>query len=266
MLGFLKAGRGTPRRTYAIGDVHGRLDLFQRLLAVIRRDNATRVPGPVRIVMLGDLVDHGPDACSLVRYCRLLDERLEQFVVLKGDHEAMMVDALRGGGIAAVERWLDHGGGATLRSWGVDDRLLSGHDQAGMLTAARERVNEDTLSWMDALPLTVRHERFLFVHAGIRPGTPLKMQSARDLIAIRSEFLQSKEDHGFVVVHGHSVRESGPDIHPNRIGIDTGAYRTGRLTAIGVEDGQFWPLMTSPSQARGGADDRADEPFAGLKP
>lgn len=250
MLGFLSGHRDTPRRLYAIGDVHGRLDLFQRLLTIIRRDNASRVPGPVRIVMLGDLIDHGPESCALVSYCRMLTERVEQFVVLKGDHEAMMVDALRGGGIAAVERWLDHGGAAALKSWGVAGHLLSGHDQAGMLAAARERVGEDTLAWMDALPLTTRHEGFLLVHAGIRPGVPLKKQSARDLTTIRSEFLQSKDDHGFTVVHGHSVHETGPDIRPNRIGIDSGAYRTGRLTAIGIEDGQFWPLMTSPAASR----------------
>lgn len=238
--------RDKPRRVYAIGDIHGRLDLFKRLIALIKRDNAGRIPVPTRIVLLGDLVDHGPDSAQLVRYCKLLSEQTDRFVVLKGDHEAMMVDALRDGGMSAFDKWLDHGGSETLVSWGVPRDLIARGDRTGLVAAARDAVDDETIAWMDALPLTSRHEDHLFVHAGIRPGVKLKDQTERDLLGIRGQFLRSEDNHGVCVVHGHSVHESGPEMRPNRIGIDTGAFRTGRLSAIGVEDGQTWSLMTEP--------------------
>lgn len=243
-----------PRRIYAIGDVHGRLDLFQRLVGIIKRDHAGRLPAPTRMILLGDLVGHGPDSAPLVRWCKLLTERTERFVVLKGDHEAMMVDTLRNDGLTALELWLDHGGGEALASWGVSRSLLDRGARDELLDAARRAVSADILDWMANLPLFERHDDHLFVHAGVRPGVPLDQQDERDLLRIRGEFLRSKEDHGAVVVHGHSIHESGPDMHRNRIGIDSGAFRTGRLTAIGLEDGQTWPLMTEPTKA-----DRARE-------
>lgn len=233
-------------RVYAVGDVHGRLDLFQRLVGIIKRDGAGRLQTPTRIVLLGDLIDHGPDSAMVVRWCRFLTERTDRFVVLKGDHEAMMVDALAGD-FGALELWLDHGGGEALASWGVPRATVDRGARDELLDAARRAVDADTLAWMAALPLMLRHEDHLFVHAGIRPGVELKDQTERDLTHIRGEFLNSKADHGVVVVHGHTVHESGPDIRRNRIGIDSGAFRTGRLTAIGVEDGQIWPLMTEPT-------------------
>lgn len=235
--------RKPVRRVYAIGDIHGRLDLFERMIAIIKRDHAARLPVPTQIVLLGDLIDRGPDSAKLVRWSRTLVEQSDRFVVLKGNHEAMMTDALNGN-FAALELWWEHGARETLASWGVPNAQIEWGPGVELLQAARCAVGADTLAWLAALPLTVRHEEYLFVHAGVRPGVDLKHQSERDLLWIRREFLDSKADHGAVVVHGHSIHESGPQILGNRIGIDSGAFRTGRLSAIGVEDGQVWPLMT----------------------
>ena len=242
MFGLIGRGRDEVRRTYAIGDVHGRLDLFRQLIGTIREDHTARLRVRTRIVILGDLIDHGPDSASLVRWCKGLTECSDRFVVLKGDHERMMVDAIQVGTAGAMDNWIDHGGGATLISWGVRASVVRGGRHAELLTAAREAIDPDTLRWMDALPLTLRQGGHLFVHAGIRPGVPLKKQLEHDLLGIRNDFLRSEADHGVVVVHGHSVHAAGLDRRRNRIGIDTGAFKTGRLTALGVEDGMTWPL------------------------
>lgn len=246
-LGFRK--RETVRRVYAIGDVHGRLDLLERMIAIIKRDHAARLPVPTRIILLGDLIDRGPDSAKLVRWSRTMTERTDRLVVLKGNHEAMMADAL-GGDFDAFEMWWQNGAREALASWGVAEAELERGPGVDLLQAARRAVGADTLAWLSALPLTAQHEEYLFVHAGVRPGVELKNQSERDLLWIRGEFLDSKADHGAVVVHGHSIHESGPRILRNRIGIDSGAFRTGRLSAVGIEDGQVWPLMTERAVAR----------------
>lgn len=231
------------RRIYAIGDLHGRLDLFGRMIAIIRRDHAARLPAPTRIILLGNLIDRGTHSAKLARWCKALSEQTDRFVVLKGEHEAMMVAALRGEP-GAMERWLEHGARPTLSSWGVPKADIDRGAGPELSEAALRAVGGEMLDWLAGLPLTDRHEEYLFVHAGIRPGIDLKDQTPEDLLGIGREFLDSKADHGAVVVHGHSTHDSGPQILPNRIGIDSGAFRTGRLSAIGVEDGQVWPLMT----------------------
>lgn len=255
------------RRCYAIGDIHGRIDLFERLISIIKRDSLARGDASSRIILLGDIIDHGPDSCRLVQYCRILTERTDRFVMLKGDHEDMMVAALRDGGMSAIDRWFDHGAAATLASWGVAARSISHGDREAIIAEARDIIDPDLIDWLDSLPLTIRHDDHLFVHAGIRPGIALRDQSAHDLITIRKGFLESDADHGVTVVHGHSIYEAGPDWRANRIGIDTGAYRTGRLTALGVEEGDAWPLSTDPrSRSRKPDADQVADLIAGLQP
>ena len=231
------------QRVYAIGDIHGRLDLFQALVARIRADNAARGPARVRLILLGDLVDRGPDSAELVSRCRSLALQSRDFLVLKGNHEAIMLDALRGN-VGALALWLRTGGGATLRSWGVPEAWLGHGASPDLIAAARERVPADILVWLDALPTRYRVGDYLFVHAGVRPGVPIARQTAEDMLWIRREFLDSAVDHSAVVVHGHSISESGVEIRPNRIGIDTGAYRTDILTALALEDDRRWTLAT----------------------
>jgi len=233
-------------RVYAIGDVHGRIDLLEELVGLIREDSETRGPARVRVILLGDIVDRGPGSAEIVRRCMEFAAQTDRFVVLKGNHEAMMVDALRGN-FAAFSLWMRSGGDAALRSWGVPEYLVEGGASPELLRAACGRIPAKVLSWLQRLPLTCRIGSYLFVHAGIRPGVALAEQADEDLLWIRREFLDSEVDHEFVVVHGHSISQDGIVIQPNRIGIDTGAYRTEILSALALEGERRWTLATGVS-------------------
>lgn len=239
------AARHIPagERVYAIGDVHGRLDLLEELVAAIRADNASRGPARVRIILVGDIIDRGPESAAIVDRCMAFTARTDSFVVLKGNHEAMMVDALRGDYIA-LALWLRHGGTAALQSWGVAEDVIAAGASPALIRAARDQVPANVAAWLAALPLMLRVGDYLFVHAGIRPGRPIEDQTADDLLWIRGEFLESEADEGFIVVHGHSISDDGVVVRPNRIGIDTGAYRTGVLSALAVEGDRRWILAT----------------------
>lgn len=231
-----------PERIYAIGDVHGRYDLFRRLMNIIERDQAARAAAVTRIVLLGDIVDRGPDSASMVRGCMKLTAFTDRFLVLKGNHEQMMVEALQGS-LFVYRQWLKFGGKETLLSWGVDRDMLEGPATRDSLRTAAAIVGKDIVQWLADLPLYHRHGDYLFVHAGIRPGIALARQRADDMLWITDEFLESDTPHGMIVVHGHSISE-GADVRANRIGIDTGAYRTEQLTAIGIEAHDSWLLQT----------------------
>lgn len=231
-------------RVYAIGDIHGRLDLFETLIADIRKDNEARKPAQVRLILLGDLIDRGAHSAELVERCRMLAQRSDRFTVLKGNHEAMMVDSLRGN-LNALGLWLRSGGDAALASWGVDPAAIATGPSQVCLAAARAHVPAAALAWLEHLPRIMRRGDYVFVHAGVRPGVALAHQAEEDLMWIRREFLDSEDDYGAVVVHGHSI-ESAVEMRRNRIGIDTGAYRTGRLTALMLEDSDRSLLSTEP--------------------
>jgi serine/threonine protein phosphatase 1 len=220
---------------YAIGDIHGRDDLLAALLEAIRLDAAGRNHN--LLVCLGDYVDRGPQSAAVI-------ERLSQFgagdhggdfafVPLKGNHEQLMLEFLadpdEGG------PWLANGAAATLASYGVTTG-------PGWL----ERLRYDALREELVRNLPRHHRRFLstlatshavgdylFVHAGIRPGVPLEHQDEQDLIWIRGPFLRTDERFDKLVVHGHTIALE-PELRANRIGIDTGAFATGRLTALAI--------------------------------
>lgn len=220
---------------YAIGDIHGRLDLLEDLEAHIRRDATGRKARQRLIVCLGDYVDRGYHSCGVIEH--LMASPPEGFtrVCLKGNHEAFMLRFLTDPSIA--QSWFANGGLETMMSYGV---ALPGG--GGMDVAAIERVQadfarklpEDHRRFIDALPLVHREGDYLFVHAGIRPGIPVADQDPEDLMWIRADFLDDDSDHGLVVIHGHTV-VSEPEERVNRIGIDTGAYATGQLTALVME-------------------------------
>jgi serine/threonine protein phosphatase 1 len=230
-------------RIYAIGDIHGRLDLFQKLVRMIEKDNALRPRAKVKMIVLGDFIDRGPDSAEVVHALQAIAAKTRNLVVLKGNHEQAMVGGLAGD-FDALELWLAYGGAATLASWGVPEALIGMHDVRALLAAAEQKIPASVTNWMDRLPTTYRAGDYLFVHAGVRPGVPLDRQEAKDLLWIRGSFLESGEDHGAMIVHGHSIREEGADFQSNRIGIDTGAYRTGVLTALGIEADRCWTLST----------------------
>lgn len=218
---------------YAVGDLHGRIDLMERMQAMILADAAKRQAEKRTIVYLGDYVDRGPASKGVV--AKLLEGPLDGFeqVCLMGNHESWMLDFLDDAKAGAG--WLMNGGDATLASYGV--RVRPGARLA-QLEAARQAFAKalpaDHKAFLEDLSLMWRAGDYIFVHAGVRPGVPLGDQDPQDLIWIRDEFLWSEADFGAIIVHGHTISRH-PDEQENRIGVDTGAFATGRLTCLCLE-------------------------------
>ena len=183
-------------------------------------------------VFLGDYVDRGPDSAHTLDL--LLDRSLyRETVFLKGNHEAFFLEALRDP--SKLEEWRQFGGLQTLMSYGIQPSINpDASEQTDLISALIEVMPADHLRFLESLRPTFVCGDFFFVHAGVRPGIPLKEQQEAGLLWIRSEFLDCDEDFGKFIVHGHTpVRE--PEIRPNRINIDTGAYATGNLTLLTIE-------------------------------
>ena len=234
----------TPPDTvvYAIGDVHGCLERLRDLERWIREDAARRTASRRMIVHLGDYVDRGPDSAGVVRH--LIERPLAGYetVHLMGNHERMLLDFLDDPAGGAT--WLANGGVAALASWDVAADRYAARDRAALeeLAAAfARRLPAAERRFLEGLRLTHREGGYLFVHAGIRPGVPLDAQIPDDLLWIRGEFLRSNNDHGAVVVHGHTPVEEA-EILPNRINVDTGAVYGGTLTAA-VLEGELVSLL-----------------------
>jgi serine/threonine protein phosphatase 1 len=219
-----------------VGDVHGRLDLLESLLGLIERDAKGRQADQRTLVFLGDYVDRGPDSRGVVE--RLISDPPQGFAThfLKGNHEAILLDFLEDAW--RLDHWLMNGGDATMRSYGVDTERLAhgGAAPEAWREAFAEALPEAHLRFFRDLQLSVSFGDYLFVHAGVRPGVPLAAQSEADLIWIRGPFLSHADPFDKIVVHGHTP-EPEPVARQNRIGIDTGAVFTGRLTALRLEAG-----------------------------
>jgi serine/threonine protein phosphatase 1 len=229
-------------RVYAIGDVHGRLDLLTGLLDAIDRDDATREPANTRIVLLGDLVDRGPHSMQVIDHLLTRDWRGREVTTLKGNHEEVFLLTLAGD-LEATRFWLRIGGAETMQSYGTSAETL---DRAGPLDIIEDfipRVPDAHVAFLQRLPDTATAGGYCFVHAGIKPGVPIERQKPEDLRWIRDRFLDYEGSHGSVIVHGHSVSAEVEEM-PNRIGIDTGAYSSGKLTAVGLEADRRWFLTT----------------------
>lgn len=236
------------QRVYAVGDIHGRLDLFEELLDDIRRDNAARAAAETHIILLGDLIDRGPDSAGVVaRAMRPLD--FASLRALLGNHEAAMLAALDGDR-SMLKIWLRNGGREALASWGAPYEEIDRLDDAALIVMAQSLIPRRQRAWLGRCPISIQLGDYYFVHAGVRPGTSLARQKDEDRLWIRDAFLESDADHGAVVVHGHSVTSDVEEM-PNRIGIDTGAYATGRLTALGLEGERRWQLQTAPLREAG---------------
>ena len=249
LFGGGKKPKGTPPglRAYAIGDVHGRLDLLRELIASIETDNAARPPARVYLVFLGDLVDRGPDSRGVVDY--LLETSLDfaQPVFLKGNHEEFLLRVLAGEENTILD-WLTYGGFECAESYGVSRGVTLNSTPEEIVRRLREAVPESHRAFLEGMADTFRFGDYLFVHAGIRPGVPIAEQSPGDLRWIREGFLDCTSDHGVIVVHGHTIVEKVEQM-PNRIAIDTGAYRSGVLTALGLEGAERWFIQARESGA-----------------
>jgi len=239
----------TPRgrRVYAVGDIHGRADLLERMLADLERDIAGRRTAETFVVFLGDLIDRGPHSRQVVERLLLLKSDLFQPVFLLGNHEEVLLRLLAGE-LGLLASWMRFGGAECAQSYGLDPGQLSHLPEAAAIEALRAAVPASHVEFLKGFIDTFRFGDYLFVHAGIRPGISLAAQSQRDLRWIRSDFLNSDADHGFLVVHGHTIDLEIVERN-NRIGIDTGAYASGMLTAIGLENGERWYLSTNATES-----------------
>jgi serine/threonine protein phosphatase 1 len=220
------------QRIYAVGDVHGRADLLRDVFAQIDEDcRSYPTRNPLQIY-LGDYVDRGPHSREVIDLL-IMRQQKHDVVCLKGNHEALALQFLNDPTI--LSQWKSLGGDATLRSYGIS--LAGGEDarsQRETAIAFHQALSEKHRAFMEGLPLTHTCGDFFFVHAGVRPRVALDKQSPNDLLWIREEFLLCRENFGKVIVHGHTP-VGQPDIQPNRINIDTGAYATGRLTCVVLE-------------------------------
>ena len=216
---------------YAVGDIHGRSDLLDRLMLKIRDDIALEAAGRrPAIIFLGDYIDRGPDPRGVVdRLVALAAEPELDVRLLKGNHEQQLLAFLDDAGLG--QAWLAIGGGATLASYGVSPPTERSPDAWELAREEFAGNVSDHLAFYRGLELAVECGDYVFVHAGIRPGVPLSGQAERDLLWIRDAFLEAPDPFERVVVHGHTP-EVAPYLGRNRIGIDTGAYATSTLTAI----------------------------------
>ena len=230
------AFKGLPdkHRIYAVGDIHGRLDLLKEVHEKISA-HALAYQGTKMVVYLGDYIDRGPHAKQVVDY--LLAQALPNFksIYLLGNHEQILLQFLEGHSLDIAHEWFGFGGLATLQSYGVTLRGIPTQKDLPRLQAEfAEKCPVTHRQFYQTLALSFELGGYFFVHAGIKPKLPLTKQIADDMLWIRDEFLTSRRQFEKVIVHGHSVTEF-PEIKSNRIGLDTGAYASGLLTCAVFE-------------------------------
>ncbi len=223
-------------RIYAIGDVHGRADLlgrvFSRIDASLRADP---VKQPLQ-VLLGDYIDRGPNSREVID-ALIARARQHAMIFIKGNHESYVMEFLADPSV--LSEWKQVGGVHTLLSYGVKPSMRDDPKGRQVLAAAfRQALPESHQRFLQSLALSFTCGDFFFTHAGVRPGTPLSEQRQQDLLWIREDFLLHEEDFGKIIVHGHTPAKT-PDVRPNRINIDTGAYATGLLTCLVLQGDQI---------------------------
>lgn len=230
---------------YIIGDVHG---CYEHLIALEQRiaHDAAGFAGDKLIVMLGDYIDRGPASSEVINHLLAAPPEGFRRICLAGNHEAAMLDYLEGR--LSLAAWKPMGAAATLMSYGIDiEHMAAMYRSEDQLDSfIRSSVPESHIEFLRSLPIMIDAGRFVFVHAGIRPGTPLIEQTDEDLMFIRADFYNSPLPLSHWVVHGHTPIET-PQLDGRRINIDTGAYYTGRLSALRLWKDKGRLLSTSPA-------------------
>jgi serine/threonine protein phosphatase 1 len=232
-------------RAYAVGDIHGRVDLLEHLLAKIHADLQRRPAAKTLLIFVGDLVDRGPSSAQVIERLRCYRRDGVEPVFLLGNHEEVLLRIIEGDS-SVVDSWLKFGGLQCLQSYGVTLARIRGRSAEEVVELVRATVPKEHVEFLETFVDSCRFGDYLFVHAGIRPGVEVDQQSQSDLRWIRDPFLFDESDHGFIVVHGHTITNE-VDERPNRIGIDTGAYRSGVLTALAIEGKDRWLIDTRDS-------------------
>lgn len=219
------------QRVYAVGDVHGRLDLFTAMMRAIEDDDAAATPARSTVILLGDLVDRGPDSAGVLKRARRWQQERE-VRILAGNHEEMFLKSFDSTDM--LRHFMRHGGRQTLASYGVDLRALSAAEVEEVQALMARDVPLADREFMEGFEDLIVLGDYVFVHAGIDPQVPIHEQRPSDLRWIREPFLSHSEPYDQVVVHGHTISDE-VELRGNRIGIDTGAYMSDRLTALVLE-------------------------------
>jgi serine/threonine protein phosphatase 1 len=231
------------QRVYAVGDVHGRLDLLTALATAIDADDAARGDAETTVVLLGDLIDRGPDSAGVLAFLRdWRGRRALRFIL--GNHEEIFLRSFVDP--AVFRNFLLYGGRETILSFPVDARAFQAADLDAAQALMAAAVPREDIAFIEGFENFAVFGDYLFVHAGIQPGEPLTDQNAETMRWIREPFLSYAGRHEHVVVHGHTIAAEA-DLGRNRIGIDTGAYASGRLTALGLEGESRWLIETADS-------------------
>ncbi len=222
------------RRVYAVGDIHGRLDLFATLIEAIEADDAAAQHAQTTVILLGDLVDRGPESAGVIARARAWQMQRD-LRIIAGNHEEMFLESFANADV--LRNFLRWGGRETLQSYGIEtgepgEANPVGLDDVQRMMAAQ--VPAEDIAFIRSFEDYIVMGEYAFVHAGIAPGVPLENQSIKDLRWIREQFLLYSRPHSHFVVHGHSIYGE-PALYANRIGIDTGAFQSGRLTALVLE-------------------------------
>ena len=243
-------------RVYAIGDVHGCNALLIDLLEQIDADDAARSAAHTTVIFLGDLMDRGPDSAGVIETAIAYRERAEAMGTavrfLMGNHEEMFLDSVSGDA-RAVRYFIKYGGRETILSYGIDDDRYNELDMDQLACELLNIVPRSHADFVRDFEEAIVIGDYVFVHAGIRPGVPIDAQKPKDMRWIRADFLASSAPHEKMVVFGHTIFDD-VDRPGNRIGVDTGAYRTGILSAIGLQGSDQWIL-----QAKGVANPKASK-------
>lgn len=230
-------------RAYVIGDVHGCLSLLDRLLERIEEDIAEEPKRKISLIFLGDLIDRGPASAQVVERVRTYSHPGVTTHFVMGNHEEVMLRVIAGD-TDILSNWLRFGGSETLRSYGVAPVEVETLSRKALVEKLARTISRDHREFLAGFADSVSFGDYVLVHAGIRPGVDLSEQSQSDLRWIREPFLEDSTDHGFTVVHGHTI-STAVDVAANRIGIDTGAYCSGVLTALAIDGRKRWLIQTS---------------------
>jgi serine/threonine protein phosphatase 1 len=227
---------GVKGRVYAVGDVHGRFDLFVRMLHAIGQDLSDHPASAFQIVFLGDLIDRGPQSSKIITLANALSQCTSRLRFLKGNHEELLLRSLAGDERTA-EFYYDIGGRETLMSYGFDTSVGDKMPGDQLVRWMQDNIPIEHANFIEGFQDLISSGDYIFVHAGLRPNVPLDKQTTSDLRWIRKDFIHHEGNFPGIVVHGHSVTRDA-DERPNRIGVDTGAYFSGKLTAVALEADQ----------------------------
>lgn len=232
------------QRIYAIGDIHGRLDLLNALFDAIEADDAARAPSQSHLIFLGDLIDRGPSSAHVVSRALEINAVRWNCRFLLGNHEEVFLTALSGD-LKALKFFNRIGGRETILSYGVTEDEYNNLDYPELLALLIERVPAEHRAFIETFEDMIILGDYAFVHAGIRPEMPLAVQKASDLRWIRGDFLEFRGQLEKIIVHGHTISDNVVE-QPHRIGLDTGGFASGKLSAMGFEGSQRWVLQTDP--------------------